>query len=61
MNNKITLIVTALFTSFFFVCGLLDILDHFLVKTILFTGFVAIIVNLIILKSKDGDKKNLSE
>ena len=59
MNDKITLLTTALFTAFFFVCGLLDIMDHFLVKTILFVLFFGIVVNIILVKSKDEDKKNL--
>jgi hypothetical protein len=61
MNDKITLLSTAVFTLFFFISGLLDILDHFLIKTILFVGFCAIVVNIILVKSKDRDKKNLSE
>ena len=61
MNDKITLLSTALYTLFFFVTGILDILDHFLVKTILFAGFFGIVVNIILVKSKDEDKKNLPE
>jgi len=61
MNNKITLISTGVFTLFFFVSGLLDILDNFIVKTILFVIFFGIVVNIIIVKSKDEDKKNLPE
>ena len=61
MNDKITLLSTGLFTLFFFVTGILDILDHFLVKTILFAGFFGIVVNIILVKSKDEDKKNLPE
>lgn len=59
MNDKITLISTGVFILFFFISGLLNILDHFVVKTILFAGFIAIIVNIILIKSKDEDKKNL--
>jgi len=59
MNDKITLLATALFTVFFFLCGLLNILDHFLVKTILFVVFFGIVVNIILVKSKDEDQKNL--
>lgn len=59
MNDKITLLATALFTAFFFVCGLLDIMNHFLVKTILFVLFFGIVVNIILVISKDDDKKNL--
>jgi len=52
MNDKITLLSTVAFTLFFFISGLLDIMNHFLVKTILFVGFFAIVVNIIIIKSK---------
>jgi len=61
MNDKITLLATALFTVFFFVCGLIEILDNFIIKTILFVGFIAIFVNIILVKSKDDDKKNLPQ
>ena len=61
MNDKITLISTGAFTLFFFISGLLDILDHFLVKTILFVGFFVIVVNIFIIKSKVQNKKNLPE
>ena len=61
MNDKITLILTGAFTLFFFISGLLDILDHFLVKTILFVGFFVIVVNIFIIKSKVQNKKNLPE
>ncbi len=61
MNDKITLISTAVFTLFFFVSGLLDIMDHFIVKTILFVLFFGILVNIIVVKTKDEDKKNLPE
>jgi hypothetical protein len=58
MNDKITLIFTGVFMLFFFISGLLDILDYFLVKTILFTSFFAIVV-IILIKLKD--KKNLPQ
>ena len=59
MNDKITLLSTALFTVSFFICGVLDILDLFVVKTILFVVFFGIVVNIILVKSKDEGKKNL--
>ena len=61
MNDKISLLATGIFTLFFFITGVLGILDHFLVKTILFVGFFGIVVNIILVKSKDEDKKNLPE
>jgi hypothetical protein len=61
MNDKISLLSTAVLTLFFFISGLLDIMSHFLVKTILFVGFFAIVVNIILVKLKDRNKKNLPE
>jgi hypothetical protein len=61
MNDKITLLATGILTLFFFITGLLDLLDHFLVKTVLFVLFFAIVVNIILAKSKDEDKKNLPD
>jgi hypothetical protein len=61
MNDKISLLSTAVFTLFFFISGLLDIMSHFLVKTILFVGFFAIVVNIILVKLKDRNKKTLPE
>jgi len=52
MNNKISLLLSALLVIFFVVSGLLDMLDEAIVKIILFVGFFGIIVNIIIIKSK---------
>jgi hypothetical protein len=57
MNDKITLLSTAVFTVLFFISGLLDILGNFIIKTILFVCFFAIVVNIIIVKSKGNHKK----
>ena len=59
MNNKITLISTGIFTLFFFISGLLEILDQYMVRVILFVVFLGIIVNIILVKTKGEDKKNL--
>jgi len=66
MNNRSILLATALLVTFFFLGGLLDILNHFISKMILFAGFVTLIVFVIIEKSKDivdehddTNKKNL--
>jgi hypothetical protein len=59
MNNKITLISTGIFTLFFFISGLLEILDQYVVRVILFVVFLGIIVNIILVKTKGEDKKNL--
>jgi len=61
MNDKITLWSTALFTLFFFVSGLMDILHHFLVKSILFVGFFGIVINIFLTLSNGGNKKNLPD
>ncbi len=59
MSDKISLLSTAVFTLFFFISGLFDIMSHFLVKTILFVGFLAIVVNIILVKSKGKGEKKL--
>jgi len=55
MNNKITLISTGVFTLFFFISGLLEILDNYIVKAILFVIFFGIVVNIILVKMKVED------
>ena len=60
-NDKISLFSTALLALFFFIVGLIDLLDNFIVRMILFLGFIGIVVNIIIIKSKSGNKKNLPE
>ena len=60
-NDKISLFSTALLAAFFFVTGLLGLLDNFIVRMILFLGFIGIVVNIIIVKAKDINKKNLPE
>lgn len=65
MNNRYILLATAILVIFFFIGGLLDVLNHFISKMILIAGFVTLIIFVIIEKSKDsgdGDitnKKNL--
>ena len=55
MNNKVTLLATGLLVVFFFLAGLLEILNNFIVMMLLFLGFIGIVVNIIIIKSKDED------
>ncbi len=57
MGDKITLLATALLVAFFFIAGLLELLDNFIVMMILFLGFIGIVIHLILGKSKDADKK----
>jgi TM2 domain-containing membrane protein YozV len=61
MSDKATLIATALLAAFFFIAGLLELLDNFIVMMILFLGFIGIIVHIIIVNSKTVDKKNLPQ
>ena len=59
MNDKFTLLASALLVAFFFIAGLLELLDNFIVMMILFIGFFGIVINIIIIKSRDDHKKNL--
>jgi TM2 domain-containing membrane protein YozV len=59
MSDKTTLLTTALLVAFFFITGLLELLDNFIVMMILFLGFIGIVIHIILGKSKDTDKKNL--
>jgi hypothetical protein len=59
MSDKTALLYTALLTVFFFIAGLLELLDNFIVMMVLFLGFTGIVAHIIIVKSKDEDKKNL--
>jgi TM2 domain-containing membrane protein YozV len=61
MSDKTTLLATALLVAFFFIAGLLELLDNFIVMMILFLGFIGILVHIILVKSKDDDKKNLPQ
>jgi len=62
MSDKFTLIASAALVAFFFASGLLDILDNLVIKVLLFAGFFAIIINIIMLQSrKEGDQKNPSK
>lgn len=60
MNDRFTLLASALLVAFFFIAGLLELLDNFIVMMILFIGFFGIVINIIIIKSRDDEhKKNL--
>lgn len=59
MNDKITLFASGIFIVFFFISGMLDILNYFLVKIILLVIFLGIVVNIILVKTKGKSKKNL--
>jgi hypothetical protein len=53
MRNNVTLLASGLLVVFFFLAGLLELLDNFIVMMLLFLGFIGIIANIIIVKSKD--------
>ena len=59
MNDKLTLLTSALLVAFFFIAGLLELLDNFIVMMILFIGFLGILINIVIIKSRNDHKKNL--
>lgn len=62
MDDQTTLIGTAALILFFLVAGMLGILDNPVIMGILFSGFIAIIVSIIIAQSRqDDDKKNPSD
>ncbi len=54
MSDKQSLLLSGLLVAFFFVAGLLDLLDSPIVMAILFVGFLAIGINIVVVKSKDN-------
>ena len=62
MNDYTSLWASVTLVIFFFVCGLLNILDNMVIKVLLLGGFFAIIINIIIIQSKkDDEQKNLPD
>jgi hypothetical protein len=57
MNDTISLIATGALMLFFFICGAIDILDNLVIKVLLFGGYIAIIINIILVKSKEDDEE----
>ncbi|WP_298903403.1 hypothetical protein [uncultured Psychroserpens sp.] len=57
-KNTITLVFSGLIFAGFFVSGVLDILDYFIVKAILFSAFAFLAVHLILIVLKDSENKN---
>lgn len=53
MNDRLTLLLSGILTVLFFVSGVLNILDYFIIKLILLGLLLAIITSIIIAKSKD--------
>lgn len=57
MSNALSLLITLILCIFFVVTALLDLADHVLVKTVLFTLYGAVLLNYIFLESKKKDSK----
>jgi len=55
LSNKQSLILTGFMAGGIFVFGLLDLLDNFVVLTLMTLSFFAIVLNLVFLKSKKED------
>jgi len=53
MNDRYILLASAFLAIFFFLGGMLGVLDHFLSKMILFTGFLVFVIYIIFTKAKD--------
>ena len=53
MRSNITLLASGFLVVLFFIAGLLEWLDNFIVMMLLFLGFIGIVVNIIIIKSRD--------
>lgn len=59
MNDKLSLLGSGILVALFFIAGLLDLLGNIIVKMLLFVTFLGIVINIVIVKSKDDHKKNL--
>jgi hypothetical protein len=59
LNDRQSLILTGLMVSGIFVFGILDVLDNFVVLTVLTIVFFTIIINMIYskIKSKEANQK----
>ena len=62
LNNKQSLILCGLMTGGIFITGILDILDNYIVKTILTIIFILIVSNMIYVftKSKKEEQNDLN-
>ena len=60
-KNSFALLCVALLTIGFFVGGLFNVLDHFIVKTVLFSGFGALVIFSFSFALNNRNKKNLPE
>jgi len=57
-KNSIALLFVAAITFTFFIAGLLDILDYFIIKSLLFFNFTGLVIVAISYALKNEDKKN---
>jgi len=60
-RNSIALSFVGIITIGFFIAGLLKVLDYFIIKALLFSGFVALFVVAINYALKNDIKKNRPE
>jgi hypothetical protein len=60
-RNSIALLFVALIAIGFFVAGLFNVLNYFIVKALLFSGFGALVVISISYALKNAPKKNRPE
>ncbi|MBT8260393.1 MAG: hypothetical protein HKO92_04685 [Flavobacteriaceae bacterium] len=61
LNDRLSIIATGVLAVLFITCGLLNLLDLLVVRLVVFGLFLGIIVNIIVVKSKEEDEKNLPE
>ena len=60
-RNSIALSFVGIITIGFFAAGLLKVLDYFIIKALLFSGFVALVIVAINYALKNDIKKNRQE
>lgn len=60
-KNSIALLGVAALTIGFFVAGMLDVLNYFIIKALLFSSFTALVIIAISYASKNEAKKNRPE
>lgn len=57
-KDTFALVFTGLIVAGFFTAGILDVLDYFIVKVLLFIAFAALVVYVLIVVIKDSENKN---
>lgn len=62
INDYTSLLASGGLILFFFIAGLLDILDNPVIKVLLIAGFLVFVINIIVTVSKDDkEQKNLPD